>query len=81
MPCRAWFVCVTECVFASDYLCASVWEPHLSGEPEGSIERALMSVYTSICVCVSVCETDIVKGISLRHSSIKICGPCHSFMF
>ena len=52
MPCRAWFVCVTECVFASDYLCASVWEPHLSGEPEASIERAIMSVYMSVCVCV-----------------------------
>lgn len=37
-------------------------------------------VHVDMCVCVSVCETDIVKGISLRHSSIKVCGPCHSFM-
>lgn len=69
-------MCVTECVFASDYLCASVWEPHLSGEPEGSIERAIMSVYMSICerVSVCVCETDIVKGISLRHTALKSVG-------
>lgn len=47
-------VCDCECVFASDYLCACVWEPHLSGAPEGSIERAIMSVYMPICVCECV---------------------------
>lgn len=62
MPCRASFVCVCLCVCAHMRervcvceclsLCVCVWEPHLSGEPEGSNETPIMSVYMSICVCV-----------------------------
>lgn len=41
--CRA---CVCVCV----YLCGCVWEPHLSGEPEGSNDTPVMSMFMSICV-------------------------------
>lgn len=58
MPCRAWFVYVCvhvrerECVCECLSMCGCVWEPHLSGEPEGSNETTIMSVYMSSCVCV-----------------------------
>lgn len=68
-------------MFAGDYLFACMWEPHLSGEPEGSIDTTIMTVYTSICACVCVCEADIVGGISLSHAgALKIYGPYQSFI-
>lgn len=96
MPCRAYCVCVFVwtcvcmcecarerlCVCECLSMCVCVWEPHLSGEPEGSNETTIMSVYMPIFVHVFVCvwgrysRRDFIK----TDKSIKICEPYQSFM-